>query len=78
MYDSALKLESCGKEAILFGGYEPDSVIHLLDSDTQAVIRSALGADTLAPEENIHIVNGRRRIIINEEELERPIVYDYT
>ncbi|MBR5682811.1 MAG: EAL domain-containing protein [Ruminococcus sp.] len=76
--DSALKLESTGKQALLFGGNGPDTEVELLNSDTQAVVHSAIGKDTLAPDEKIRIINGRRRIMINGEEIERPIIYDYT
>ena len=76
--DSALKLESTGKQALLFGGYNADTSVKLLNSDTQAVVHSAVGKDTLAPDENIYILNGRRRITINGTEIERPIIYDYT
>lgn len=76
--DSAMKLEISGKEALVFGGFRADSVISLIDSDIQAVVRSAIGKDTMAPDENVHIINGRRRIIVNENEIERPVVYDYS
>ncbi len=76
--DSALKLESTGKQALLFGGCGSDSRIDLLNSDTQAVVHSAIGRDTMAPDENVRVINGRRRIIINGAEFERPIIYDYT
>jgi hypothetical protein len=32
----------------------------------------------MAPDENVRIINGRRKITINDEEVERPIIYDYT
>ena len=67
-----------GKQALLFGGYNADTSVKLLNSDTQAVVHSAVGKDTLAPDENIYILNGRRRITINGTEIERPIIYDYT
>lgn len=76
--NSALKLESTGKEALLFGGYNTDTRLDLLSADTQAVVHSAIGKDTLAADDNIRIINGRRKIVINEKELERPIIYDYT
>ena len=40
-------------------------------------VLSAIGKDTYAPDENIRIVNGRRKIIVNETELERPLIYDF-
>ena len=76
--NSALKFENTGKQALVFGGYEPDTTLKLLDSDTQIVVHSAIGKDTFAPDENICIINGRRKIIINDAEVERPIIYDYT
>ena len=75
--DSALKMKSTGKQALIFGGSNPDTEVELLNSDTQAVVYSAIGKDILAPDENVHIINGRRRIIINDVEIERPIIYDY-
>ena len=76
--DSALKFETTGKQALLFGGNSTATTVELLNSDTQAVVHSAIGKDTMAPDENIRIINGRRKITINGEEVERPIVYDYT
>ncbi|MBQ6211325.1 MAG: hypothetical protein IJJ57_00345, partial [Ruminococcus sp.] len=76
--DSALKFESTGKKALLFGGYDTNTDIMLHNSDTQAVVHSAIGKDTLAAGDRVRIVNGRRRIIINDAETERPIIYDYT
>ena len=76
--DSALKFESTGKKALLFGGYDTNTDIMLRNSDTQAVVHSAIGKDTLAAADRVRIVNGRRRIIINDAETERPIIYDYT
>lgn len=76
--DSALKFESTGKTALLFGGYDTNTDIMLRNSDTQAVVHSAIGKDTLAAGDRVRIVNGRRRIIINDAETERPIIYDYT
>lgn len=76
--DSALKFENTGERALLFGGYDANTTLELLDSYTQAVAHSAIGKDTLASDENIRIVNGRRRIIVNDAEIERPIIYDFT
>ena len=77
LVESALKLENSGRNALLFGGYGSDTVLDLINSDTQATVRSAIGKDTYAPDENIRIVNGRRKIIVNETELERPLIYDF-
>ncbi|WP_294753347.1 EAL domain-containing protein [uncultured Ruminococcus sp.] len=76
--DSAFKFESTGKQALLFGGNNTETTVELLNSDTQAVVHSAIGKDTMAPDENVRIINGRRKITINDEEVERPIIYDYT
>ena len=62
----------------LFGGNNTETTVELLNSDTQAVVHSAIGKDTMAPDENVRIINGRRKITINDEEVERPIIYDYT
>ena len=77
LVESALKLENSGRNALLFGGYGSDTVLDLINSDTQATVRSAISKDTYAPDENIRIVNGRRKIIVNETELERPLIYDF-
>ena len=78
LVDSAMKIESSGRKALVFGGYETDSVIDLINSDTQAIVRSAIGKDTFAPDEDVHILNGRRRIVVNDTEIERPVVYDFS
>ena len=76
--DSSLKLEVTGKKSLIFGGYDGNTSLKLFNSDVNAVIRSAIGKDTYAPEESIHIVNGRIKILVNDKEIKHNIVFNYT
>lgn len=76
--DSHIKIDAIGQEALAFGGKTDDSRISVTDSDTRVVVRSALGRDTLARDEDFFIKNGRHRFVINGEELERAVTINYT
>lgn len=76
--NASLKLEATGKESLIFGGYDSNTSLNIFNSDVNAVIRSAEAKDTYAPEENINIVNGRIRILANDNEIKHNIVFDYT
>ncbi|SHM79139.1 EAL domain-containing protein [Ruminococcus flavefaciens] len=76
--DSSLKLESTGKNALIFGGFNDNTSIKLFNSDINAVVRSAEEKDTYADDENIHIVNGRLKILVNDKEIKHNIVFNYT
>ena len=75
--DSSLKLEVTGKRSLIFGGYDGDTSLKIFNSDINAVVRSAIGKDTYAPEESIHIVNGRIKILVNDKEIKHSIVFNY-
>jgi EAL domain-containing protein (putative c-di-GMP-specific phosphodiesterase class I)/DNA-binding LacI/PurR family transcriptional regulator len=75
--DSSLKLESKGQKALIFGGYNENTALELYNSDINAVVRSGLEKDTYASEENIRIVNGRMRILLNDKEIKHSIIFDY-
>jgi hypothetical protein len=76
--DCHLHIETIGQEALAFGGYSEDTHIMLSDSDTKVDVRSALGKETFAPDENIIIKNSRHRVIVNGSEIKRPVTIDYT
>ena len=76
--DCHLHIETIGQEALAFGGYSEDTHVMLSDSDTKVDVRSALGKETFAPDENIIIKNSRHRVIVNGSEIKRAVTIDYT
>ena len=73
-----LHIETIGQEALAFGGYSEDTRILLCDSDAKVEVRSALGKETFASDENICIKNSRHRLIVNGSEIKRNVTIDYS
>ena len=76
--DSHIKIEAVGQEALALGGRSGDTRITIADTDTNISVRSALGKDTLAPDENICIRNGRHRFTVNGVNIERDVIIEYS
>ena len=76
--DSHIKIEAIGQEALALGGRSGDTRITIADTDTNISVRSALGKDTLAPDENICIRNGRHRFTVNGVNIERDVIIEYS
>ena len=75
--DSSLKIEMAGERALVFGGYSDQTFIELLGTDTKALVHNSCGRDTYAKDENVRIVNGRRKIMVNDTEIQRQLIFDY-
>ena len=68
-------LESAGKEALAFGGPEQPSKILLRNANTKVELHNSYGKDTYAKEEDFVIINGRRKFLVNDEEIERELIF---
>ncbi|MBR4514523.1 MAG: EAL domain-containing protein [Lachnospiraceae bacterium] len=67
-------LENSGKEALAIGGMTGGTFIRLENSDAKVDVHTALKTDTYAKDEDIKIVNGRIRFLVNGYEVDRRIV----
>ena len=74
---ASVRVKSAGKEALAFGGYNENSRIKLTGVDTRVELHNSIGKDTMAPDDAIEIVNGRCKIKVNDEEIERQLVYKF-
>ena len=64
-------MENGGRDALAVGGYNEDVKIMLDNTDMHVKIHNELDKDTFAKEENINIINGRIRFIVNGKEIVR-------
>ncbi len=76
--DSHLRVDAIGQDALVFGGFSEDTTVLLADSDTKIDIRCSSGRETLAPDRNVTIRNGRLRLTVNGQEVDRDVTVDYT
>ena len=67
-------LENSGKEALAIGGMTGGTYIRIEYSDAKVDVHTALKTDTFAKDEDIKIVNGRIRFLVNGYEVERHVV----
>ena len=72
-----LRITNSGQEALAFGGYDPDTVVALINTDTNSSVKTALGKDTFAPPENFRVVNGRQVFMVNDYEVPREVTVEY-
>ena len=75
--DSHLRIETNGQEALAFGGYNENTDVRISNADISVKVRSALGKETFAPDENVSLKNSRYRLVVNGEEIERETTIDY-
>jgi len=40
-------------------------------------VHNSCGRDTYAKDETVRIVNGRRKIMVNDTEIQRQLIFDY-
>ena len=74
---ASVRVNNAGEKAVAFGGLEGETEISLVGVDTRVKIFNTLGVETFAKDENITIVNGRCRIVVNNEEIERELVFKF-
>ena len=71
MKHGSLYMENVGNKALGIGGYSDDTRFILNNGDIKEEIHNQLGVDTYAKDENFRVVNGRARIFVNNNQLER-------
>lgn len=75
---TSMKMKNAGHAALVFGGYDGQTAIRIINSDTKVTLNSGETAETHAPAEKICYINGRRQIMLNGTELERPLTFNYS
>ncbi|MCQ2505383.1 MAG: EAL domain-containing protein [Saccharofermentans sp.] len=76
--NAGLNLDNAGNHALAVGGVKCETSITLKSTDTRVKIHNGLGRDTYAEDDNISIVNGRVKFIVNDQDIIRePIVTDW-
>lgn len=78
MENGSLQMENVGTKALGIGGYSEDTRFLLNNGDIKEEVHNQSGVDTYATDENFHIVNGRARFIVNDQELKRNSKQDYS
>lgn len=78
IHDAHLRLSIIGQKALAFGGYSEDTSIAITDSDVKIELKSADGKPTFAPDSSISVLNSRFRLIVNGNEIEKPVTINYT
>lgn len=74
---ASISVESAGSNAIAFGGYCENTKVKLIGVDTKVDLHNSIKKDTYAREENIEIINGRCRILVNDETVKRKLKFNY-
>ena len=75
---ASLRVESAGEKAIMFGGYNENSKVLLHNVDTRAEIHNSLEKDTYIKEEDYRVENGRYKVAVNDNQIDRKINYTYS
>lgn len=75
---ASVYIENAGKEAVAFGGYNENSDIFFHSADVKVNIHNLIDKDTFAPDDRIEIVNGRRKFVVNDKQIDREMKYDFT
>ena len=74
---ASVRVNNAGEGALAFGGPEKETIVSLVGVDTRVKIHNTIGRETYAKDENFKIVNGRCRIIVNDQEVERELVFRF-
>ncbi len=72
-----LKVENAGKNALAVGGKECETSIKLNSTDIRVEVHNSLGRDTYAAEDNISIVNGRVKFMVNDQNVDRQLEFTH-
>ncbi len=74
---ASVRVTNAGENALAFGGTKGETIISLVGVDTRVKVFNTIGRETFAKDEDITIVNGRCRIVVNDEEIERELVFKF-
>ncbi len=73
---AGMNIDSMGKRALIFGGHDQYTRVEMRNSHTKTKVHNTLDLDTYAKKEDFVIINGRGKFLINDEPLERDMIYD--
>ena len=62
----------------MFGGYNENSKVLLHNVDTRAEIHNSLERDTYIKEDDYRVENGRYKVAVNDNQVDRKINYTYS
>lgn len=74
---ASIRIEGSGVDALAYGGLTGDTDINLSSVDTRVKLFNKSGKDTFAPDDRISILNGRCRVVVNGNEIERELVFKF-
>ena len=74
---ASLRAESVGKEALIFGGINGDTEVSLISVDTRIELHNAIGKDSMIEDDKFKIVNGKFKVMVNGERIERELIYKF-
>ncbi|SEP88985.1 EAL domain, c-di-GMP-specific phosphodiesterase class I (or its enzymatically inactive variant) [Lachnospiraceae bacterium NE2001] len=74
---ASVRVTNAGADALAFGGKEADTHISLIGVDTRVKVYNTTGVETYAKDENITIENGRCKIVVNDTEIERELIFRF-
>nr|MCR4717230.1 EAL domain-containing protein [Lachnospiraceae bacterium] len=74
---ASVTVEAIGKNSLAYGGVNKPTKVELIDTHSKINVHNSLGVETSAKDEDVAITNGRRKIIVNEKEIERKVEYKY-
>ena len=70
-----LRINNSGESALALGGFNDQTYLNLISTDTRVDVHNKVNVDTYAKDENIKFYNGRIRFVVNDKEIERIIRY---
>ena len=74
---TVLKIEASGDQALAMGGYNDDVFAVLDSSDIKWTVNNKIAADSYIRSENLRIINGRGRFMLNGQQLSRDQSFEY-
>ncbi len=70
-----LKIENAGQHALAVGGVEQKTKIDLNSTDIRVNVHNSLGVDTYAEDDDISILNGRVKFMVNDQSIDRHLEF---
>ncbi len=74
---ATIRIDSAGERALAIGGVEKDVEGDIDGADIRITLYNSFGIETYAKEENMNMINTRCSILVNDNVIERKVVYKY-
>lgn len=74
---ASLRIDNAGLKALSVGGYEGSVKVNLSNVDTRINVHNSLEFGTMAKDEEVIIINGRYRELVNDSEVERKLIFKF-